>query len=83
MCVAACPQQDALQFALAPRRGAAPEQRWLRRIVGPMAITAVLAYIFFGLILFARVTNHWQTNIPREVYLQLVPHANELIHPGM
>jgi polyferredoxin len=83
VCVAACPQQDALQFAMAPRRGAAAGQRWLRRKVGPLAVTAVLAYILFGLILFARATNHWQTHIPRAVYLQLVPHANELTHPGM
>jgi polyferredoxin len=82
-CVAVCPQQDALQFALAPRRGAAASHRWFRRTLGPLAVTAVLAYIFFGLMLFARATNHWQTNIPRSVYLRLVPHANELSHPGM
>jgi cell division protein FtsX len=68
---------------MVPRRGAVAGQRWFRRKVGPLAVAAVLAYIFFGLILFARVTNHWQTNISRAVYLQLVPHANELTHPGM
>jgi polyferredoxin len=83
MCIAACPQQNALQFALAPRRGAVAGQRWIRRTLGPLAVTAVLAYIFFGLILFARVTNHWQSNIPRAIYLQLVPRASELTHPGM
>jgi polyferredoxin len=82
-CVAACPQQDALQFALAPRRGTVVGKRWLRRTLGPLAITAVLAYIFFGVILFARATNHWQTRIPRAEYLQLVPNANQLSHPGM
>ena len=48
-----------------------------------VAVTGILAYIFFGLILFARATNHWQTNIPRAVYMKLVPHANEVTHPGM
>jgi ferredoxin len=83
VCVAACPAQDALQFSLPPRRAAAPAQRWFRRALGPLAVTGILAYIFFGLILLARVTSHWQTNIPRAVYMDLVPHANELSHPGM
>jgi hypothetical protein len=82
-CVAACPADNALQFALPPRRAAAPEQRWYRRSLQPLAIAAILAYIFIGLILFARATNHWQTNIPRTVYMNLVPHVNEVSHPGI
>jgi len=82
-CVAACPAQDALQFALPPRKAPISAARWYRRSIGPVATAAVLAYIFFGVILLARATNHWQTNIPRSVYMQLVPHANELSHPGM
>jgi polyferredoxin len=81
-CVAACSSQNALQLSLPPNRTAAPQQRWSRRAVGPVAVTWILAYIFFGLILFARVTSHWQTNLPREMYLNLVPHASELSHPG-
>jgi hypothetical protein len=46
-------------------------------------VCGVLAYIFFGLVLFARATNHWQTNLPQSVYMQLVPRANQLAHPGM
>ncbi len=82
-CVAACPAHDALQFALPPRHVLAPEPRWYRRKVGPVAITFVLAYIFFGIVLYARVTNHWRSDLPREVYLHLVPRVNELSHPGM
>src|SRR5258708_4170778 len=59
-CVAACPAQDALQLALSPRRVSALEPRWFRRKVGPVAMTCVLAYIFFGIVLYARVTNHWR-----------------------
>ncbi len=82
-CVASCPAENALQFALPPRRSAAPTLRWYRRVVGPIALTGILAYIFFGIILWARVTGHWQTNIPREVYARLVPHANQVSHPGL
>ena len=82
-CVAACSAQNALQFALPPRRAAAPADRWRRRVLSPLAICGVLAYIFFGLVLFARTTSHWQTNLPQSVYLELVPRANQLTHPGM
>jgi polyferredoxin len=82
-CVASCPAQDALQFALPPRKAANSSTRWYRRTIGPAALAATLAYIFFGVVLWARATNHWQTNIPRSVYMRLVPHANELNHPGM
>ncbi len=82
-CVAVCPAQDALQFALSPRRADAPAERWRRRVVRPLAVCGVLAYLFFGLVLFARATNHWQTILPQSVYMQLVPRANQLTHPGM
>jgi polyferredoxin len=83
VCVAACPAQNALQFALPPRRAATPARRWFRRTFGPLAVTGILAYIFLAIILLARVTSNWQTNIPRTVYMNLVPQANELTHPGM
>jgi len=82
-CVAACSAQNALQFSLPPRRANTSDERWRRRVLSPLAICGVLAYIFFGLFLVARATNHWQTNLPRSVYMQLVPRANSLTHPGM
>ncbi|MGA9060833.1 MAG: 4Fe-4S binding protein [Terracidiphilus sp.] len=82
-CVAVCPAENALQFALPARQASAPSQRWVRRAIGPLTVTCILAYVFFGLILLARATNHWQTNLPRDVYMNLVPHANEVTHPGI
>ncbi len=81
-CVAVCPAEGALQLSLAPRRGASAD-RWRRRAVGPVAVAGIVAYIFLSMVLLARVTSHWQTNIPRAVYMDLVPHANEVTHPGM
>ena len=49
----------------------------------PIAVAAVLAFIFFGLVLVAKATGHWQTNLPRAVYMDLVSHANGAAHPGM
>ena len=81
-CVAACPAENALQFALAPRRALVPAERWQRRIIRPASFVAVLACIFFGLVLVAKMTSHWQTNLPCEMYIDLVSHANEEAHPG-
>jgi polyferredoxin len=82
-CVAACPAQDALQFSLVPKKAATPAERWGQRALSPIAVAAVLTCIFFGLIVVAKTTGHWQTNLPREFYIDLVSHANDAAHPGM
>ena len=82
-CVAACPAENALQFSLAPRKAATPAERWRRRALSPVAVAAVLACIFLGLVVMAKATGHWQTNLPRDVYMDLVSHARETSHPGM
>ena len=82
-CVAACPAQDALQLSIRPRQAASPAERWRKRALSPAFICGVLAYVFFGLVLFARATSHWQTAMPQSVYMHLVPRANQLTHPGM
>ena len=82
-CVAACPAQDALQFSLVPRKASAPAEKWRRRVIGPTAFAAVLAFIFLSLVGLAKATGHWQTNLPREMYIELVSHANDAAHPGM
>jgi polyferredoxin len=82
-CIAVCPAENALQLALPARKAATPAERWRRRVLSPAVICGLLAYIFFGLVLFARTTNHWHTSMPKSVYMQLVPRANQLTHPGM
>jgi polyferredoxin len=83
ICVAACPAENALQFALPPRQTAWPTDRWYRRAIGPLALTGILAYLFLGIVLWAHATNHWKTDMPREVYMRLVPRANVVSHPGI
>jgi polyferredoxin len=80
-CVSVCPAQDALQFALPSRKATTAAERWRRRTLNPLVVCGVLAYIFFAVVLFARATNHWKTNIPQSVYMHLVPDANQLSHP--
>lgn len=81
-CIASCPVEGALQFSLPASRGPAVETPRYRRAVTPLAMVGILAALFFGLILFARATSHWQTNLPDHVYQELVPNANQATHPG-
>jgi polyferredoxin len=79
-CIAACPAENALQFALPPHPLTTPATRWHNRSLQPRAVAAILAIIFFTLIGIARATGHWQTHISRDVYMQLVPHADSYTH---
>jgi polyferredoxin len=80
-CVASCPVENALQLALPPRKAETAVERWRGQVVRPRVVAAILAMIFLGVVLAARMTGHWQTYVPRAVYMQLVPHANEVSHP--
>ena len=87
-CIAVCPAENALQLSLAPRRSGIPDRlaaktvaaRWRHRALKPKVVAALLALVFFGLIGAARATGHWQTNIPHEIYMQLVPDADNFDH---
>ncbi len=83
VCVEACPAENALQLALPPRKAAAVSARWYKRALGPLVVASALVYIFLGMVMWARATNHWRTNVPGEVYMRLVPRANQVSHPGM
>ena len=80
-CVASCPVENALQLALPAAKAPDAAARWRGRVVTPRAVAAVLAVIFLGVVLLARMSGHWQTVLPRAVYMQLVPHADEVSHP--
>jgi polyferredoxin len=80
-CVAVCPAENALQLSLPPRRQPdAVSARWRLRALKPQAIAAIIALVFLGLVGAARLSGHWQTNISREVYMQLVPNAENIDH---
>lgn len=87
-CIAVCPAENALQLSLATRRpgtfdglpAEAAAARWWHSALKPQVVAAVLAIVFLGLIGAARATGHWQTDIPREIYMQLVPNADNYDH---
>lgn len=87
-CVAVCPAESALQLSLPPWPQSAVDRalpqamrlRWQRRALKPQVVAVVLAIVFFGLIGAARATGHWQTNVSREIYMELVPNAEGYEH---
>ena len=70
-CVAVCPAKDALVLA-APGKRAVPA--W--------SMAAGIAIIFFGLVGYAKLSGHWDTQLPKQVYFQLVPTASAQQHPA-
>jgi ferredoxin len=73
-CVAVCPAKDALFLQWGGRT------KW-RRVLPAWQVAAGIAVIFLGLVGYAKVSDHWQTHLPREVFLQFVPAANAQHHP--
>jgi hypothetical protein len=41
-------------------------------VLSPVAIAAIIATMFFGIIIAARVTHHWRTLVPDSAYRVLV-----------
>jgi hypothetical protein len=52
-----------------------------RRSIPAWSMAAGIAIIFFGMVGYAKVSNHWNTDLPKRIYLQLVPSASEQQHP--
>jgi polyferredoxin len=73
-CVAVCPAKDALSLQIA-----APTK--LRRTLPARQVAAGIAVVFCALVGYAKLTDHWQTRLPQEVFMKLVPAANEQHHP--
>ncbi len=73
-CVAVCPAQNALSLRLIGSTGR-------RHSVRAWQLAAGIAVIFFGFVGFAKLTDHWQTHLPQQVFLKLVPAAGEQHHP--
>ena len=72
-CVAVCPADNTLAVSL-------PAGLRTRRVIPVWTMAAGIAIVFFGLVGYAKITGHWNTELPQQVYLYLVPNANEQQH---
>jgi hypothetical protein len=46
-----------------------------------LVVAAGVAALFLGIITGAKLTGHWQTNLPRQSDFDLVPRADTFMHP--
>jgi polyferredoxin len=77
-CVAVCPAKDTLSLSLPKIPGfTLPAPR-----VPVWAMAAGIAVLFFGIVGFAKSSGYWDSQVPRAVYQQLVPNADQARHPG-
>ena len=72
-CVAVCPADNTLAVSL-------PAGLRTRRVIPVWTMAAGIAIVFFGLVGYAKITGQWNTELPQQVYLYLVPNANEQHH---
>jgi len=76
-CVAVCPAKNTLSLSLPKIPGLTPQPPK----VPTWAMAAGIAVLFFGIVGFAKTAGYWDSHVPRAVYQQLVPHADQAHHP--
>jgi len=74
-CVSACPSENALDLSIMGRRTLG------RRATDPRWLAAGIFAIFFGFVLYAKLSGHWETPIPDAAYRRLIQHSSEYGHP--
>jgi ferredoxin len=76
-CVAVCPAKGALAMSLprVPHLASQPAK------LPAWAMAAGIAALFLGIVGFAKTAGYWDSQVPRAVYQQLVPHADQARHP--
>jgi polyferredoxin len=73
-CVAVCPAERALHLSL-------PKIGRRRRRIPSWAMAAGVAFLFLGIVGYAKAAEYWHSQVPVTVYRELVPHANTARHP--
>jgi polyferredoxin len=73
-CVAVCPAKDTLTISV-------PVGLKKRRAIPAWSMAAGVAFLFLAIVGYAKMTDQWNTNLPKQVYLELVPNASAHEHP--
>ena len=73
-CVAVCPAKETLLMSV-------PLGVRKRRAIPAWGMAAGIAILFLGVVGYAKVSGQWNTNLPKQVYLELVPNASAQEHP--
>ncbi len=68
-CLSYCPEKDALDFKTKNRR------------VSPYLLIISILIIFYGLIIYAKITDRWQSSLTTPEILNLIPFLEMFVHP--
>lgn len=71
-CVASCPVEDALGMQVIRTR---------RGFFRPEWMAAGVVALFIGFVVAAKLTGHWDSAVPDDVYQRLIPMASQFGHP--
>ena len=52
-----------------------------RKPIPAWGVAAGIALLFFGLVGYAKLSGHWNTSLPQQIYFELVPQASQTQHP--
>jgi polyferredoxin len=78
-CVAVCPARETLVVGIVNPRF--PKDGKYGPPLPVWAFAAGIAVIFFGLVGYAKLSGHWDSKLPHQVYFRLVQTASEQQHP--
>jgi polyferredoxin len=76
-CVSVCPAENALALCLAQAHVLGTR----RRRMPAWALAMGIALVFFGVVGYAKMTDHWKSHVTNAEYQRLVPRADEAQHP--
>jgi polyferredoxin len=76
-CVSVCPAENALALSL-PQAHAF---RARKRRIPAWTLAMGIALVFFGIVGYAKMANHWRSNVTNTEYQRLAPRADEAQHP--
>ncbi|HYA22849.1 MAG TPA: 4Fe-4S binding protein [Terriglobales bacterium] len=80
-CVAVCPAKGALQMSTPTRVRSRVDEARPAPALPAWALAVGIAALFLGIVGYAKTAGMWQTNVPRTVYIELVPQADQASHP--
>jgi len=52
-----------------------------RKPIPAWGVAAAIAVLFFSLVGYAKLSGHWNTSLPQQIYFELVPQASQTQHP--
>ncbi len=72
-CVKSCPMNETLEFGSV----SSGQGRFRTLILSPKRMALAIVVIWFTVIAIAKLTGHWETSIPSEMYKVLIPMAGQ------